>query len=93
MGSIRTKYGSEEAGLGENFLAVIWLMGDLLDQIREFGKILHDLKTEGMEFSDIFLVVSTIKNLLPSLADFGRKLKQKPENFSFDNLLIISKLK
>lgn len=87
------KYGSEDAGLkryyAEKFLD--FKMVDeksVMDQVHEFQNILYDLKRKGMELSDTFLVASLIKKLPPKWTEFGRDLKQKPDDFTLDDLIV-----
>ncbi|XP_057470084.1 uncharacterized protein LOC130759042 [Actinidia eriantha] len=87
------KYGSEDAGLkryyAEKFLDFQMVDGKtVMEQAHDFQNILFDLKRKGMELTDSFLVASLIKKLPPSWSEFGRMLKQKPDEYTFDELLV-----
>ncbi|WCJ24899.1 hypothetical protein M5689_006823 [Euphorbia peplus] len=56
--------------------------------MHDFENIVFDLKIKGIVLPDIVLVYSLIKKVPPSWSDFAGGLKQKPENFSFDSLLV-----
>ncbi|KAH7846386.1 hypothetical protein Vadar_013413 [Vaccinium darrowii] len=60
----------------------------VIDQVHEFQNILYDLKRKGVELSDTFLVASLIKKLPPKWTEFGRDLKQKPDDFTLDDLIV-----
>lgn len=91
--ALENKYGSEEAGLkrfsGEKLLDFQMVDGkSILEQIHEFENIIFDLKMKDIDVHETILITALIKKLPPSWSQFKRTLKQKPENFSFSDLLI-----
>ena len=63
-----------------------------MEQVHEFQNILYDLKRKGMDLSDIFMVASLIKKLPPSWLEFGRMLKQKHDDYTFDEFLVLQNI-
>jgi hypothetical protein len=58
------------------------------NQIHVFENIIYDMKIKGMKLNQLILISSFIKKLPSFWFDFAKVLKQKLENFSFDDLLV-----
>jgi len=91
--ALELKYGSAEKGLSryscEKVIEFQMVDNKLIsDQIHEFENIVHDMKLKNIILPDIMLVALLISKLPPSWSDSARSLKHKPENFSFDDLLV-----
>lgn len=60
----------------------------IMEQVHEFENIIYYMKMKDITVHETILVTLLIKRLPSLWTEFGRSLKQKPEDFSFNDLLV-----
>lgn len=60
----------------------------VMEQVREFQLIIHDLSAEGMVLPENFITGTIIEKLPPSWKDFKRYLKHKRKKMTLDDLIV-----
>ena len=58
------------------------------DHLNDFENLIYEIKTKGIEQSEIVYVSSLIKKLPPSWSDFARSIKEKLESFYLNELFV-----
>lgn len=61
---------------------------NISNQIHEFENTIYDMKVRWIKINESILFTSLIKILPLSWSNFARGLKQKPKNFTSNELLV-----
>lgn len=64
----------------------------VINQARDFQKIIHELESEDMSLPEQFVVASAIHKLLSSWKDFYTSLKHKKKEMTMEDLIVRLKI-